>query len=206
MPLTAWREWFGAATAWDEVVYWALDLEATGLDPSADHIVSVGMVPVRGATIRVGECWHSHVRLEAGAQSSIDALRVHHILPGEAANAPPLAEVIDEVDRRLREGVLLVHVADLDVRLLREAARRTGRRWMAPRVVDTAVLAWRLHQRTTWPRTPARGPSLDLSALRAASGLPPHRAHDALADALATAELFLLLRARLGAATLRALL
>jgi DNA polymerase III subunit epsilon len=205
MRLTAWREWFGPSTPWDRVVFWALDLETTGLDPARDHIISAGMVPVRGGTIRIGECWHTHVCLPEGARSSLDALRVHHIMPRVSAGAPSLADVVRDVDRRLREGVLLVHFATLDVAFLREACRRTGQRWPRPPVVDTAALAWRLHQRATWPREPATEPDLGLADARAACGLPPHRAHDALADAVATAELFLVLRSRLDLRTLRQL-
>lgn len=203
MGLTAWREWFGPSPSWERVVFWALDLETTGLDPTRDHIISAGMVPVRGGTIRIGECWHTHVRPPDGVQSSLEALRVHHIMPGESAGAPSLADVVRGVDRRLREGVLLVHFAPLDVAFLREAFRRTGQRWSRPQLVDTAALAWRLHRRATWPREPAAEPDLGLADLRAAFGLPPHRAHDALADAVATAELFLVLRSRLDLRTLR---
>lgn len=205
MRLTAWREWVGSSTPWERVVFWALDLETTGLDPTRDHIISAGMVPVRGGTIRIGERWHTHVCAPEGARSSLDALRVHHIMPRESAGAPSLGDVVRGVDRRLREGVLLVHFATLDVAFLREACRRIGQRWPRPRVVDTAALAWRLHQRATWPREPAAEPGLGLADVRAAMGLPPHQAHDALADAVATAELFLVLRSRLDLRSLRQL-
>ena len=54
------------------------------------------------------------------------------------------------------------------------------------------------------PYSPSLPRALD--AARAHLGLPKHRAHHALADALATAELFLALRARLDASLLRHLL
>jgi DNA polymerase-3 subunit epsilon len=54
------------------------------------------------------------------------------------------------------------------------------------------------------PDCPAR-PSLAHRQLlsQIAHGLPPYQAHDALTDAVATAELFLVLRHELGARTLR---
>jgi len=44
---------------------------------------------------------------------------------------------------------------------------------------------------------------LNLSRARRHHGLPEYQAHDALTDAIATAELFLMLRLILGARTLR---
>ena len=50
-----------SSPAWDAVVYWALDLETGGLDPRADPILAVGLVPVREGTIRLGEAFRSLV-------------------------------------------------------------------------------------------------------------------------------------------------
>ena len=46
-------------------------------------------------------------------------------------------------------------------------------------------------------------PSPTLTETRRRLGLPDYQAHDALTDAIATAELFLVLRKQLGARTLR---
>jgi DNA polymerase-3 subunit epsilon len=180
------------------VVWWALDLETTGLDPEADHVLSIGLVPVRGGTIRYGERWHSLVRppVPPGTLPS-GGLRAHHILPGELERAPRLEDVLPGVDARVREGALLLHHAPFDLGFLERAYAAAGRAWPAPPVADTVALlvrAERLRHRFD-PAAPP--PETSLSRARAAIGLPPHRAHDALADAVATAELFLALAARL---------
>jgi DNA polymerase-3 subunit epsilon len=73
-------------------------------------------------------------------------------------------------------------------------------------VVDTVGLLWKLaHRRQYVPQSPNRDPVLNLADARRECGLPHYPAHDALTDALATAELFLVLRHRLGARTLREL-
>jgi DNA polymerase-3 subunit epsilon len=56
------------------------------------------------------------------------------------------------------------------------------------------------------PELPVQVPPLNLSRARRARGLPEYQAHDALTDALATAELFLVLRKELGARRLRELI
>jgi DNA polymerase-3 subunit epsilon len=190
---------------WDQVVYWALDLETTGFDPRRDAILSIGMVPVRGGVILYGERFYSLVRPAAPANLDTDAIRAHHILPGELEGAPPFAKILSGVNRRIEEGVLLLHFSALDLGFLRSAYRAAGLSWPRPRIVDTVVLLNRLSKRdrfmdphpVPWPTS--------LTGARARIGLPPHTAHHALADALATAELFLALRSRLGARKLRQL-
>jgi DNA polymerase-3 subunit epsilon len=203
MPFSAWLDRLLHSPRWDEVVFWSLDLETSGLKPESDRIISVGMVPIRGGVIRYGERYHQLVRPAGLDDLSTEGIRAHHILPGELASAPPLAEVLPEVDRRLREGVLLVHYAHLDVPFLRGAYGRCGMTWPKPRVVDTVdlVLVWHYRQQQWTPHPPL--PRTALSDARAAFHLPEHLTHDALSDALATAELFLVLRQRLGLETLR---
>lgn len=188
---------------WDQVTYWALDLETSGLEPKRHAILSVGMVPVRGGVVRWGERWESLVRPADPSNLSADGLRAHHILPGELEHAPALADVLPEVDRRLREGVPLVHYGRLDLGFLREAYRAHGRPWPNPRPVDTLELLLALHHRRHHLTPHPTPPRTALAEAREDFGLPAYTAHHALTDALATAELFLALRARLGARTLK---
>jgi DNA polymerase-3 subunit epsilon len=184
--------------AWRKVVYWVLDLELGGLDPARNTVVSVGMVPVRDGIVKVGESFYTLVHGSAPIDEA--SLAIHHILPDELAGAPSPEEVVEEIDRRLREGVLLVHFAAVDVPFLRGLYRRCGRRWWKPVVVDTADLAGRVSK-------PLLGggsdEATDLGSVRDRVGLPRYTEHHALSDALATAELFLVLRHRIGARTLR---
>ena len=188
---------------WDEIVFWALDLEMSGLRAGRDRILSVGMVPIRNGVIRYGERFYSLVRPPEIEGLSTEGLRAHHILPADIAGAPGIGDVLPEVDRRLKEGALLVHFAELDLAFLRDAYRRCGMAWPRPRLVDTMNLLMDLHQRQQrWTPHPPP-PRTALSEARADLGLPAYPPHDALSDAVATAELFLVLRSRLNLETLR---
>jgi len=193
---------------WDSVVYWALDLETGGLDARTDPILAVGMVPLREGVVRLGEAFSTLVRLGDRRLITPESIRAHQLVWEEVREAPPLGEVLREVDRRLREGVLLVHHQAIDVGFLRQAYRRHGLRWPRPRVVDTANLLVKEASRARFadPDRPDRMPSLQLSVARREHGLPDYQAHDALTDAVAAAELFLVLRRRLGVRRLRELL
>jgi DNA polymerase-3 subunit epsilon len=187
---------------WDSVTYWALDLETGGLDAARDPVIAVGMVPVREAVLRLGEAYRTLVRPPDGGSIDPDSVRAHQLLWGEVRDAPPLAEVLPEIERRVRDGVLLLHHGGIDLAFLRRDFRRCGLRWPSPDVVDTARLLKKVG-RLTQPDLPGDMQPLNLSRARRAYGLPEYQAHDALTDAVATAELFLVLRRALGARTLR---
>jgi DNA polymerase-3 subunit epsilon len=192
---------FRRSPRWDEIACWALDLETTGLDPKRDEVLAVGMVPVRGGAIRIGEAWGTLVRPEAAGAIPLAGMTAHHIVPGEVAGAPTLAAVLPEVLARLHGGVAIVHHAPLDVAFLKAGCRRAGLDWPRIPVIDTVDLLWRrARQRRYASGEEGRDPDLQLSAARRACGLPDYPAHDPVADAIATAELFLVLRHALGAA------
>lgn len=194
--------WLLHSPAWDSVVYWALDLETGGLDLKKDPILAVGMVPIRSGIVYLGDAYRTLVRPPKGGAIDPRSVRAHQLLWGEVEAAPPLAEVLPQVDERIREGVLLVHYRKIDVAFLRRDYRRLGRRWPSPRVVDTADLL-RRESRYSRPDLASDLVGVNLAKARRNHGLPDYQAHDALTDAVATAELFLVLRKVLGARTVR---
>ncbi len=189
---------------WDSLVYWALDIETGGLEPGRDPILAVGMVPIREGRIRFGEAFRSFVKPDPGSAIGRESVRAHQLVLGEVRDAPTVEQILPEIDRRLAEGVLLVHHRAVDVPFLRRAHRRAGIPWPSPPIVDTVDLLVRLAHRRRFRSPMLEGEvSLNLGTARTAHGLPTYQAHDALTDAVATAELFLVLRHELGAKTLR---
>lgn len=185
---------------------WAIDLETTGLDARRDRIIAIGMVPIIDGVIRPGQAYMSLVRpsladpesieprrdpLSRAAQASIEA---HHLRPSDVATAPPITEVLPTVLGRLADAeAMIVHHAGLDVAMLRRASRAIGAEWPAPNVIDTIQLIDRARRRL---RVAGVRIPYDLRGARASLGLPLHDAHDALADAVAAAELYLALATR----------
>ena len=195
---------FFSSPRWDVPVYWALDLETGGLDARQDPIISVGMVPIRGGVIHLGESFSTLIRPDPGRPIKPESVRAHQLLAGDLRKSPPLHAVLMEVGRRLADGVLLVHNRGIDVSFLKEGHARTGVSWKKPVVVDTVDLIVKAAERRKFLRPDGvQMPSLNLSEARRAHGLPDYQAHDALIDAVSTAELFLVLRQVIGAKTLR---
>jgi DNA polymerase III subunit epsilon len=191
---------------WESVTYWALDLETGGLDAKRDPILAVGMVPVRGGVVRLSESYQTLVRPPGAASIDQRSIRAHQLLWGEVREAPTVAEVLQQVDLRLRDGALLVHQARIDVAFLKRDYAACRMRWPAPPVVDTVELIVKAARQARFLRPESHElPSLNLAVARRQAGLPEYQAHDALTDAVATAELFLVLRRKIGAKRLREL-
>ncbi len=175
----------GAATI-DALPLLAVDLETTGLDADSDTILSVGWVPVDGLSIRLGGARHQLVRQHEEINESSVAL--HAITDDMAAGGEPLCSVLQSLLEALSGRVLVVHNAQIEQSFLDRACRRCfGGPFIVP-TIDTLQLALRrLRRREQAPRSG----ELRLAALREQYGLPRYKAHNALTDALAGAELFL---------------
>jgi DNA polymerase-3 subunit epsilon len=168
------------------VRFLAVDLETTGLDPGRDAIVSAGWVKLDATSIDLSTARH---RLVATARPMPEESAIlHRIGDDAAARGDPPEVVLAELLDALRGRVLVAHNAPFELAMLGAAcARLFGARFVAP-AVDTMSLArsWVESHGATHAAS-----SLRLDAVRRRHNLPRYRAHDALSDALAAAELFL---------------
>ena len=182
---------------WRSTTLWVLDLETGGLDPREHPILSVGMVPIRDGAIGIGESYYSLVRPKRPIGD--ESLRIHHILPGDLEAAPQPEQVLAEVRERIADGVLVVHQWSVDVPFLTHGFRAVGEDPPVFVVIDTVDLLGRYARRHGLVNMERTRFSTALTEARAFFGLPTHRSHEALSDAVATAELFLVLAHRLDA-------
>ncbi len=181
--------------------YLVLDLEMTGLQPASDRIVSMGWVHVRAGRIRMRTARYVLLAVDASVAESAP---IHHLRDQDLSGGCSEREALEALLQALQGRVLVAHHAPLDLRFLHAACRRHAGVPLLTRTVDTLALARRRRQRG---HRQARDGELRLDALRSAYNLPRYPAHNALSDALATAELFLaLLRRQANGASLRALL
>lgn len=164
----------------------AVDLETTGLDPARDAILSIGFVPVDGDRILLSGARSAVVR--AGGDVGQSAA-VHGLTDDAVAAGVDLPAALADLLAALRGRVLLAHHAALERDFLSAACRTAFGGAFACVSVDTMELEHRLLS-PGWGDEPPPG-SLRLGAARQRHGLPRYRAHDALTDAIACAELYL---------------
>jgi DNA polymerase III subunit epsilon len=181
----------GRATPWREASFCVVDLEATGLNPRTDEIVGYAAVPVEAGRIKLAGSVAGLARPRV--RMPPETVLIHGLRPADVADAPPLEEGLDRLLDVLAGRILVAHCAWVERGFLGRALRaRRGVRLRGP-ILDTAVLGRLL----ALERHDVLPPTAALGALARGLGLPVHRPHDALGDALTTAQVFLALAAQL---------
>jgi DNA polymerase-3 subunit epsilon len=181
-----------SAAGWRSIPWCALDFELTGLDLARDEIISFGAIPVEDGLVKLSGSMYGLVRPEGEIGEA--SIRVHAIRAADLERAPSLVEAIDPLLGLLAGRGLIVHTAAVERALLTRALRDQGLRLRGP-LVDTEVLGrlWLQGREGSVRRW------IGLGDLAGALGLPAERPHDALGDALTTAQVFIALAAHLDA-------
>ena len=184
-----------SAQDYRQASYLVLDLETTGLDATRDEVISVGMVAIDHWRVKLSTAQHLLVK----PQGSVSDSAVYHgIVDGQLVDANPFEAVLPSVLAALQGRVLVAHGASIELGFLGAACQRLyGGNLVVP-TVDTMRLGMRLYrlENTSENMTLPEG-SLRLHTLGEKFGLPAHPAHNALNDAVATAELFLAMASHL---------
>jgi len=170
-----------------DVEFLAIDIECTGLDEKEDDILSIGMVPVIEGAIRLSEAEYYLVRPRKAVPE--ETAVIHGILDGHLEDAPRMFEILPHVLRMMTGRVAIAHHQSIESKFLTAACRFLYRTPLVIPYVDTMRLEMRLFGRNQ-PSTMKSG-AFRLDACRQRYKLPRYRAHNALIDAISSAELFL---------------
>jgi DNA polymerase III subunit epsilon len=192
--------WPDPQLPWREASYVVLDVETSGLTVRRDSLLAVGLVEIECGRVHIDRRWYSLVRPPEGLLVGADSIRIHGLLRAELAAAPTFEEMLPALLERLVGRVLIVHVARIDVGFLNRAMdQRYGARLHGP-ILDTARIAMAMHQRAQLLGTASHdmpAPAIQLRGLAKSFNLPVYAQHDALNDALTTAQVFLAQATRL---------
>ena len=166
-----------------------IDCETTGVNPSTDRIVQVAAVIVNSSGHIVDE-FSTVVRPESPDVYEHGAEHIHGISEEQVRNGMPLRQALEKLWSISEGNVFTAHNARFDIGFLTAESERVG---LVPRIdnhIDTLALARKVDSERS------RRHSLD--ALCEHYGIERERAHDAKADATATAELLMRLIGELG--------
>jgi len=164
----------------------AVDFETTGLDAKLNKLLSIGFITIEQEQIRLKSCYHQIINTTTTLEES--NVIIHQITDEQREQGQPLQIVIEKLLQALAGKVMLVHFARIERQFLQQACLEIY--GLAPDfpIIDTLVIA----KRQLDKRDVAYDPSeLRLSNLRHKYQLPAHHSHNALNDAIATAELLL---------------
>lgn len=170
----------------DHCRFVSIDLETSGLNHQTDHILSIGLVEIHHDCVDLSTARHWVIRSDQ--QLDEDNVVIHQLTDDVIAQGISLSEAMTRLLDLLAGKVLLAHHARIEQGFLSTACQRLYGGPLLMPVVDTLALAQQQLRRRHEVLTEG---SLRLAALRQHYHLPRYKAHHALNDAIATAELFL---------------
>jgi DNA polymerase-3 subunit epsilon len=199
MPLFSWiqrrldygRMINAMAHHWSEQSYIVLDMETTGLDVEKDRILSIGWVAIEHGTIALSSARHMYLK---GSTVGIHLITDSDI---ETLGKNP-KKVIHQLQRLLSDNLLVAHHAPIEIAFLKKIWQGLDMPETPIRVIDTMAIERVLLNRQ---HHGIKQNALRLAQCRSRYGLPDYTAHDALTDALSTAELLLGQASHLGSNT-----
>ena len=179
-----------ASASVKDIPFVALDFETTGLNSKTDDIVSVGLVPFTLARIYCKQSKHWVVQPRRNLSES--SIVIHGITHNDVDNAPDFDNIIAPLLDALRSKVIVVHYSAIERGFFNSALLLRLKEHIEFMVVDTMELerrALKAKQGLIGQLFNTKLGSLRLNDCRKRYSLPVYEGHNALTDALATAEL-----------------
>lgn len=164
----------------------SLDIETTGLNPQTDQIVSIGLVELDNMGVKLNTCWHQMIKTNEALKEN--SVIIHQITNDASSTGVTIEQAITTLLKRIRGKVVLVHNKTVEQAFINQACKNLFKTGFVMPVIDTQFLAKRTFERQDKIIKPNE---LRLFNLRKNFNMPAYKAHSALFDAIATAELFL---------------
>jgi DNA polymerase-3 subunit epsilon len=178
--------------AWQYCGYLVCDAEMSSLAVAEGELLSLGWVAIEAGAIVLASAAH---HLVAASRTVGQSAGIHQLRDCDLQGAEPESLVLERLCESARGRILVFHHAPLDLAYLDRASRRSfGAPLLLPTLDTLALERQRLERQGTLP---PRG-GLTLAACRRRYHLPDYPAHNALMDALATAELLLAIASHRG--------
>ena len=191
----------GAAHALDqrllaELTYTVFDTETTGLSPTdGDEIIQIGAVRIVNLRLLRNETFEQLVDPRRGLDRA--STRIHGISEDMLRGQPTIDEVLPAFHAFCEDTVLVGHNAAFDMRFLQLKEQSTGVRFEQP-LLDTLLLSEVMQPAQETHRH-------KLEAIAERLGVRVGARHNALGDAIITAEVFLRMIGLLADAGIRTL-
>ena len=169
----------------------AIDCETTGLDPRKDDLVTIAAIKIRGNRILTSE------RFEATLRPSVkinpEAIKIHRLRERDVAMGRALADVLPPLLCFIGGRPLVGYYLEFDLAMI----DRHLRRWLGIELPNPTIEVSRLYYERKYGDAPPGTPiDLGFAAILRDLDLPVLDQHDAYADALMTAMIYLALRDR----------
>jgi DNA polymerase-3 subunit epsilon len=163
-----------------------LDFETTGLNPQDDFIVSMGWVVIQNLTIDLKSS--RHIIIDPKGRLTADSVLIHHLTDDEVKNGVNIKDAMGELITTMQNKVLIVHYENIEKNFINQVCKRLYNNKLPMQIIDTLKIQTR---KNLMFQSDANVDGLRLFHLRDKYNLPRYKAHNAMLDAVATAEVFL---------------
>ena len=162
----------------------AIDFETTGLDYSKDEIISMGFCPIHNGVIRLADCLHIVIKTENTLTS--ENVAIHGLMDDELEQGLSQKKALFKFIELTQGKIIVAHFHNIERAFIQKLAKQILGKYLPLSFIDSFEFAKCRMQKTQQVITPE---SLRLFNLRKQQGLPNYKAHNALEDAISTAEL-----------------
>ncbi len=184
----------GAAMDWREQEFLVADIETSSLEVNDGEMLSIGWVVIKAGAVQLSTVQHLLV-VNSSEKGVGDSATIHQLRDCELEGGLEAEVVLSQFLQACAGRVLVFHHCELDLAFLDDLSRRLcGAPLLLP-VVDTLQLEKR---KLTQKNQTLHHGVLTLAGCRRRYSLPDFLAHNALMDAVATAELLMAILAHRG--------
>lgn len=174
-----------AGTDWQQVEFLVIDTETSSLNPADGEMLSIGWVVIRNARVLLSSAEHLLLLNKNGVgQSAV----IHQLRDCELEAGMERGAMMERFLKEASGRILVFHHAGLDLGFLNKISYELFHAPLLLYHLDT--LALEQDKITRRGKVPKQG-DLRLANCRRRYHLPDYPAHNALVDALATAELLI---------------
>ncbi|PQJ74704.1 3'-5' exonuclease [Polaribacter gangjinensis] len=163
-----------------EIRFVILDTETTGLNIKHDKILSIGAIAVKNESINVADSFECFVKQAIFDKNTVE---IHGI---RKYDSQKIAEekAIQDFLKFIKNAVLVGHHINFDIEMLNNSLSKMG----VPKLKNILLDTGNLHKKTLLDTTDHH---FSLDELIKMYKITPHDRHNALGDAMITAQLFL---------------
>lgn len=170
----------------EKVEYLVIDFETTGLDYRNDHIISMGFTEIKSGRIQLNKSEHHLVKTKKRLTS--DNVSIHQITDDELNSGISVQRMMNLVLQHLAGKVMVAHYKNIEQNFIQKISQHLFGHELPLQIVDTLAIEANKLQKLNHPIIANQ---LRLFNLREQYHLPRYHAHNAMEDAIATAELLL---------------
>ena len=166
--------------------FFVLDFETTGLDVYKDHIISAGFTEIKNNRMLLNKSEHHLVATNLKLTS--ENVGIHHLTDDVVAQGMQIKALINYLLEKMAGKVLIAHYQKIEYSFIQHACQAIYGLSLPMIILDTMMIEKNKLEKLN-RRISAN--QLRLFNLRDDYNLPRYNAHNAMEDAISTAELFL---------------